>query len=139
MSEWYLSLKQAHVALVTASVALFAVRGLGVLAGARWPMAAPLRRGSAGLDTLLLAAGATLWWMLSLQPLRDTWLGTKLALVIVYIVLGSLALKRAPGQAAKALAFVAALACIGAAAWIARAHDPLAPLRWLGGTGGSGV
>ena len=131
MVEWYLPLKQAHVALVVASVGLFAARGLGVLAGARWPMAAPFRHGSAALDTLLLAAGATLWWMLSLQPLRDGWLGMKLLLVVVYIVLGSLALKRAPGRTAKAVAFAAALACVAAAATIARAHDPQAPLRWI--------
>jgi uncharacterized membrane protein SirB2 len=132
MSEWYLSLKQAHVALAAASVGLFTLRGAGVLAGARWPMHALARRGSAAIDSLLLAAGAALWWLLSLQPLRDAWLGTKLALVVVYIVLGSLALKRAPGRGAKAVAFVAALACVAAAAAVARAHDPRAPLQWLG-------
>ncbi len=133
MPDWFFPLKQAHVALVAASVALFAARGLGVLAGAGWPMAAALRRGSAALDTLLLAAGATLWWLLALQPLRDAWLGTKLSLVVAYIVLGSLALKRAPGRPAKALAFVAALSCVAAAAAIARTHDAQAPLRWVTG------
>lgn len=133
MSEWYLSLKQAHVALVVASVALFGARGLGVLAGARWPMAAALRRGSVAIDTLLFSAGVALWWMLALQPLRDTWLGVKLLLVVAYIVLGTLALRRAPGRGAKALAFVAALACVAAAATIARGHDARAPLQWLAG------
>jgi uncharacterized membrane protein SirB2 len=133
MADWYVPLKQAHVTLVVASVALFALRGLGVLAGGAWPMAAAVRRASVAVDSLLLGAGVTLWALLSLQPLRDTWLGAKLLLVLAYIVLGSLALKRAPGRAAKAACFVAALLCIGAAATIARAHDAQAPLRWLGG------
>lgn len=130
--SWYLPLRHAHVTLVIASVALFVLRGFGVLAGARWPMIVGVRRTSVAIDVLLLSAGATLWWGLSLQPVRDAWLGTKLLLVGVYIVLGSLALKRAPGRAAKAACFAAALACVAAAAGIALAHDPAAPLKALG-------
>jgi uncharacterized membrane protein SirB2 len=119
----------AHIGLVGISVALFAVRGLGVLAGGAWPMAAWARHGSALIDTALLAAGLALWWLLQLNPLRsDTWLGVKLLLLVPYIVLGSLALKRAPTRVGKALFFVAALACIGLMAGIAVAHHPLGGL-----------
>lgn len=126
-------LKQAHVTLAALSVALFTARGLGVLAGARWPMAALLRHASVAIDTLLIGAGGTLWWLLSLQPLRDRWLGVKLVLIVVYIVLGSLALKRAPTPAGRAAAFVAALACIATAAAIALTRDPAALGRLFSG------
>lgn len=121
--------RDAHVLLATTTIVLFGLRGVGVLAGARWPMHRPVRLASAAIDTALLAAGATLWWRLGLDPLRDGWLGAKLGLVVVFIVLGSLALKRAPGRTAKALAFVAALACVAAVVAIARAHDVGVPWR----------
>lgn len=131
MMEWYRPLLAAHVALVVTSVGLFGARGLGVLTGARWPMRPSVRRASVLIDSLLLTAGGLLWWMLSLQPARDRWLLVKLMLLVVYIVLGSLALKRAPTKAGKATAWLAALGCVAAMASIALAHDPLAPLRWL--------
>ena len=118
-------LRHLHITLVSASVLLFAARGLGVLAGQAWPMR-PAARGLAPvIDSLLLLAGGTLWWMLQLHPWQQTWLGAKLVLLVVYILLGSFALKRAPTRAAKALFFVAALAVVGFMASIAVAHHPL--------------
>lgn len=121
--EHYVAVKHVHIALAATSVALFILRGVGVLAGARWPMAAALRRLSVAIDTLLIGAGGTLWWMLSLHPVSNPWLTAKLALIVLYIVLGSFALKRAPTRSMKALAFVASLVCIGSVATIALTHD----------------
>ena len=119
---WLLPL---HITLVTLSVALFTVRGLGVLAGQAWPMAGWARGLAPVIDSLLLLAGGTLWWLLQLNPTQNHWLLAKLVLLIVYIVLGTLALKRAPTRGAKALCFVAALAVVGFMASIAVAHHPL--------------
>lgn len=47
-------------------------------------------------DTLLLAAGGTLAYLSHQYPLQAPWLSAKLTGLILYIVLGSLALKRAP-------------------------------------------
>lgn len=113
-----------HVALVIASVGLFAARGLGVLTRQGWPMRAGWRRLSMGIDTALLCAGGTLWFLLQLNPLHDTWLGTKLVLLFVYIALGTMALKRAPTRAAQALCFLVALACVAFMASVAIHHDP---------------
>jgi uncharacterized membrane protein SirB2 len=130
--DHYLAIKHAHMTLAATSVALFVLRGGGVLAGARWPMVAAVRRLSIVIDTLLIAAGSTLWWMLSLHPAREQWLAAKLALIVLYIVLGSLALRRAPTRLAKALAFAASLACIGTVAAVALAHDAAVIGRLLG-------
>jgi uncharacterized membrane protein SirB2 len=118
-------LKPLHITLVTLSVALFAARGLGVLAGQAWAMAGWARGLAPAIDSLLLLAGGTLWWLLQLNPAQDHWLGVKLVLLVVYIVLGTLALKRAPTRAAKVLCFVAAMAVAGFMVGIARAHHPL--------------
>lgn len=128
----YLPLRHLHITLATASVAFFALRGAAVLAGASWPKRRAVRRTSALIDTLLLAAGGTLWWLLQLNPGRDRWLLVKLVLIVVYIGLGTLAIDRLRGTAARVLAYAAALACIAAVAAIALAHDAKAPLRWLG-------
>ncbi|WP_066263379.1 SirB2 family protein [Hydrogenophaga flava] len=119
---WLLPL---HITLVTLSVSLFALRGVGVLAGQAWPMAGWARGLAPVIDSLLLLAGGTLWWLLQLNPTQNHWLLAKLVLLIVYIVLGTLALKRAPTRGAKALCFVAALAVVGFMASIAMARHPL--------------
>lgn len=115
----------AHIAFVIASVTLFAARGLGVLTGQAWPMRQVWRGVSVWVDVALLSAGGALWYLLQFNPWHDHWLGAKLVLLVVYIGLGSYALKRAPTRAAKAAFFVAALGCVAFMASIAISHHPL--------------
>lgn len=118
-------LRPLHITLVTLSVSLFAVRGVGVLAGQSWSMKGWVRGLAPVVDSMLLLAGGTLWWLLQFDPTRDHWLGIKLALLVVYIGLGTAALQRAPTRAAQALCLVAALGVVGFMASIAVAHHPL--------------
>lgn len=115
----------AHIAFVIASVTLFAARGLGVLTGQAWPMRQVWRGVSVWVDVALLSAGGTLWYLLQFNPWHDHWLGAKLVLLVVYIGLGTYALKRSPTRAAKAAFFVAALGCVAFMASIALRHNPL--------------
>jgi uncharacterized membrane protein SirB2 len=115
----------AHIGFVIVSVTLFAARGLGVLARQAWPMRQIWRGVSVWIDVGLLSAGGTLWYLLQFNPWHDHWLGAKLMLVLVYIGLGSYALKRAPTPAAKAGFFLAALTCVAFMASIALRHQPL--------------
>ncbi|MGY0194647.1 SirB2 family protein [Leptothrix sp. BB-4] len=125
----YPGIRHAHIGLVITSGGLFTLRWLATLAGARWPMAAHWRHTSMVVDTLLLVAGATLWVGLGLNPLVQHWLAAKLALLVVYIVLGTFALKRARGWLARALCGAAALAVLVTMFGIARHHDPAGWLR----------
>lgn len=129
----YPPLRAAHLALATASVALFVARGLGVLAQAGWPMRSAWRGLSVAIDVGLLNAGVGLWWLLQVHPVHQPWLGVKLLLLVAYVVLGSFALKRGRTRAARAGFFVAALVCVAALVTTARSHDPLGALRLLGG------
>lgn len=122
---WYPSIKLLHIALVVLSASLFIARALAGLVGGRgaaWAMTAPVRHSSVAIDTLLLCAGASLWAIMRLNPLVDGWLGSKLLLLLIYVALGSMALKRAPTKPAKALFLVAALSVLGTMAWTARTH-----------------
>ena len=105
------------------------MRGALVLAGQSWAMAKPWRMLSYGIDTLLLAAGVTLWALLSLNPVASPWLGTKLLLLVLYIVLGSLALKRARSPAARHASYAGALMVYMFMASVAIAHHPLGFLQ----------
>jgi uncharacterized membrane protein SirB2 len=88
-------------------------------------MRASLRYASYGIDTVLLTAGLMLVAILPEALSANHWLAVKIALLVVYIVLGSLALKRAQGARARTAAFVAALLVYALMIGIARAHDPM--------------
>jgi uncharacterized membrane protein SirB2 len=126
---WVVPLRRLHVALVLTSGGLFALRGIALLIAARWPMRRAVRVASVAIDTALLAAGVALWTILQLNPLRETWLSVKLALLMLYIVLGSLALKRARSPAARAVFLLAALAVLATMASLALTRHPLGFLR----------
>lgn len=133
MIEYYLTIKWVHVAAVIASGSLFAMRGAAQLAGAGWTMAAPLRYLSYAVDTVLLTAALMLVTVLRQYPFVQGWLTVKVLLLIVYIVLGSLALKRGRTRAVRAGFYVAALAVYLFIASVARAHHPAGVFFWLGG------
>lgn len=127
--EHYLALRHLHVGLVTASGTLFALRALAHMAGARWPLTLPARVASWIVDGGLLASGAALWAALRIDPLAQPWLATKLALLLLYIALGTMALRRARTAAARLAWTLAALACFGYMVTVARAHHPLGLLQ----------
>lgn len=132
----YTALKYTHLAAVTASGLLFALRGLGGWLGHRERMMAPgLRYTSYLIDTVLLTAGVGLAFSLQLDPFSQPWLGVKLLLLIVYIVLGSVALKRGRTARVRRGAFLAALAVFLWMIGVARMHHPLGWWVLSGGTG----
>lgn len=121
----YPLLLKTHLALVMSSVGLFAVRALAALQGQGWPMRPVWRRVSEGVDTALLTAGASLWWLLQLNPLHTPWLGLKLGLLLIYIGLGSMAMRGAASTPVRALCLLAALLCVAFMASMALARHPM--------------
>ena len=124
----YPLLKTAHVALVVCSGLLFGLRGAAVLAHRRWPLSRPARITSRVIDTLLLMAGVSLAVLLAVQPLRDAWLGAKIGLLVVYVVLGSFALDHARTAQGRVLCYAAALTVYGHMIATAVLHHPLGML-----------
>ena len=120
-----------HIGAVLCSGTLFALRGAGVMAGARWPMAAPLRYLNYSIDTVLLTAALVLVAMLPSAVFANHWLTVKLVLLLAYVALGSLALKRGRSGRVRTICFVAALAVFAAMVGIARTHQLLG---WLAGS-----
>ncbi|HZD54132.1 MAG TPA: SirB2 family protein [Woeseiaceae bacterium] len=131
MIEFYLQIKWVHVAAVVASGSLFLLRGLAVQAKARWPMAAPVRYLSYSIDTVLLTAALMLLTILPSAVYANGWLAAKLSLLVVYVVLGTFALKRGRTPIIRLATFAGALMVYGSMVGIARAHHPLGPFLAL--------
>jgi uncharacterized membrane protein SirB2 len=122
--ELYPQIKLTHILAVSASGGLFALRGIAMLCGARWYMAAPLRYLSYTIDTVLLTAALMLVTILHQYPFVQSWLTAKVLLLVVYVVLGSYALKRGSTRAVRAWAFVAAILVFAFIVSVGLAHDP---------------
>jgi uncharacterized membrane protein SirB2 len=120
--EHFNEIRALHIGAALASGSLFLLRGLAMWNGSRLGMAAPVRYLSYAIDTLLLGAAVTLATLLHRVPPADRWLTTKIALVLLYVVLGSLALKRAPTPRARRLCLVAASLAFGAIYLVARSR-----------------
>jgi uncharacterized membrane protein SirB2 len=132
MIEFYPQIKAVHIAMVIASGFLFALRGAGVLAGMRWPMRLPVKLLSYSIDTTLLTAALMLFTILPHAMFSNGWLTTKLVLLVLYIGLGTFALKRGRTPRTRAVTYVAALCVFAFIVSIARAHHPLGVFFMLG-------
>ncbi|EMO9597935.1 hypothetical protein DK265_00090 [Pseudomonas aeruginosa] len=134
MIEFYFQIKWVHVAAIMVSGTLFAMRGGAALIGMRWPMVAPVRYLSYAVDTVLLTAAMMLFSILPGSLFANGWLLVKLALVVVYILLGRMAMKQVFSQKARALLYLAALLTYLQIYATARAHHPLGLLSlWFAG------
>jgi len=131
LMAFYPQIKWVHVAAISASGSLFALRGALVQAGRPgWAMAAPVRYLSYTIDTVLLTAALMLLTILPGAMFANGWLAVKLVLVGAYVVLGTFALKRGRTPRLRATCFVAALLVFATIIGIAFAHHPLG---WLHG------
>jgi uncharacterized membrane protein SirB2 len=128
MIEFYPQIRFVHILAISLSGSLFALRGLGMLAGARWPQAFVVRYLSYTIDTVLLTAALMLVAILPAAMFANHWLTVKLVLVVAYVVLGVFALRRGRSRTIRATCYVAALLVFATIVGIARMHHPLG---WL--------
>jgi uncharacterized membrane protein SirB2 len=124
MLEFYPQIRYIHILAVTLSGSLFAVRGLGILMGMRWPQWAVVRYASYTIDTVLLTAALMLLTILPGAMFGNGWLTLKVLLVVVYVVLGVYALRRGRTPRVRAACYLLALFVFFWIVGIARMHHP---------------
>jgi uncharacterized membrane protein SirB2 len=129
----YYWVKQVHMYSVLLSFALFLARGAWVLTGRSLPRHPLLRALPHTVDTVLLTSALWLTTIIQQYPFSHGWLTVKVLLLLVYIVLGSLALRRAPSRRWRAAAFAGAVATFLFLYSVARFHHPLGILAPLMG------
>ncbi len=131
MIEFYPQIRMVHMLAVLASGALFLVRGMAVQLGAGWAMRAPLRYLSYSIDTALLVAALMLTAILHPYPFVHGWLTTKVVLLVIYIGLGTFALKRGRTARVRLITYSAALIVFAFMISVAIARHPLGVLALL--------
>jgi uncharacterized membrane protein SirB2 len=131
MTEYYLVLRNVHIACAVLPIGLFVLRGGLMLAESPWQQNVVLRYLPHVVDTVLLTTALMLTTILQQYPFAAGWLTTKVVLLVLYIVLGSIALKRGRTRRIRVAALVAALLTVGFLVTVARAHHPLGALMGL--------
>lgn len=109
----YLALKHLHVSCVLLSGLGFCLRGLWMLRASPWLTRRLTRIVPHVVDTLLLGSALALAAWSGQWPFRMDWLTAKFGGLLIYIMLGSLALKRGPTQAVRTACFGLALLTYG--------------------------
>ncbi|MDW5415397.1 SirB2 family protein [Iodobacter sp. CM08] len=104
----YLAVKHLHMLCVALSAGLFLLRGGLMLQGSAYLQTKFLRITPHIIDTLLLLSAIRL---AMLYPGPKMWLAAKICGLLVYIVLGTIALKRGKTKAIRVTALIAAIAC----------------------------
>lgn len=105
----YALLKGIHVACAVLSLLGFVLRFGAMLRGAAWLSSRVARVLPHVVDTVLLASAIALAWKMDAVPGRDAWLTAKIVALLVYILLGTIAIKRGRTMAMRAAAGCAAL------------------------------
>jgi uncharacterized membrane protein SirB2 len=126
----YLLARDLHIGCVIVSITLFVLRGGLMLAGSRW-LAHPLLRITPHVvDTLLLTGALWLVHLTHRAPFAEPWLLAKIAGLVAYVVLGSLALRRGRTPAVRVACLAGALSVV---AWIVSVARVRSPWGFLGG------
>jgi uncharacterized membrane protein SirB2 len=123
-------LKHIHITFVALSFALFFLRGVWMLRDSsllqqRWVRIAPHM-----VDSVLLASAIALAWQLGYSPLTHSWLAAKIVALLLYIVIGSIALKRGKTKRIRLVAWLTALSVFFYIVSVAVTHSP-APWKLL--------
>ena len=118
-------IKILHETTALISLSLFVVRGLGHFRQAafmrrRWVRIVPHVN-----DSLLLLSAILLTVQIGQYPFTDGWLTAKLLALVVYILLGMVALKWARSQSLQVAAWLVALLVFGYIVSVAVSKQPL--------------
>ena len=123
----YATLKTVHVAAVVISLLLFTGRGYWMMTGSALLKSRFSRVVPHVVDTILLASAIALMFAVHQYPFVHGWLTAKVLGLILYIALGTVALKRGRTRTIRVAAFLAALLVFAWMVMTARARAPYSP------------
>ena len=120
----YASVRTLHITCAGLSIALFSARGLMQIRGIDWRRWRWLRIAPHLNDTVLLGAAIALAWLSGQYPLALPWLTAKVLGLLLYIVVGRIALRPEVSTTTRLLAFAGALASVGYIVGVAMTRSP---------------
>jgi uncharacterized membrane protein SirB2 len=124
MSDLYLPLRSAHMTCGALSILCFVIRYIWMLRESTLLQNHVVKIVPHIVDTLLLLSAIGLVVMIGFGP-NAAWLSAKIAGLIVYIVLGTLALKRGRTKGTRAVFGLLAIFVFAFIASVARTHNPI--------------
>lgn len=129
----YLTLKFLHLIMAALSISGFAVRGYWMMTRSEYLSHRVVKIAPHVIDTVFLLTGIWLAVVLSANTFSQPWLLAKVAGLVAYIVLGTIALKRGSTMKVRIVAFIAALLAF---AYIVGAALMKSPASWFAATAG---
>ena len=124
----YAGLKLTHVGCAAISYALFVVRGIWMMRGSPLLRQPWVRTVPHVVDTALLASAIAMAIISGQYPLAEPWLTAKVIALVLYIALGTVALRHGRTKAARITAWIVAQAVF---AYIVVAAVTRNPLPWV--------
>ncbi len=126
----YAIVKNIHVLAVLISIAGFTLRGAWMICGSTLLDRKLVRVLPHIVDTVLLATAIWLTVLIGQYPFATSWLTAKLIALIVYIVLGMIAIRRGKTRRQRIIAFSLALLTVAYILLVAVSRNPL-PVRLI--------
>jgi uncharacterized membrane protein SirB2 len=114
-----------HLTCVMLSISFLLVRGVWMLTDSGMLAYKFTKIAPHVIDTLLLGSAITLLFIIGQYPFINHWLTAKLIGLVVYIVLGTIAIKRGKTKGQRSVALVAALITFGYILSVAIRRDPM--------------
>jgi uncharacterized membrane protein SirB2 len=127
----YLFVKQVHTLSAVLTITGFVLRGYWMITGSAKLQHRVTRIAPHVVDTLFLLSGIAMLVTLSLNPLSQSWLLAKFVGLIVYILLGTIAIRRGSTPQIRTIAFVAALSVFAYVTGVAMSKSPASWLAYL--------
>lgn len=125
----YMALKHAHMMFALISIVLFMLRAWIAVPSPARIKSKVLKVLPHIIDTLLLILGIWLAVMMKYNPLGNSpWLAAKIIGVVLYIIVGTIAIKRGKTAQQRLIATIASIAIF---AYIYGAAVAKSPLSWL--------
>ncbi len=121
-------LKTLHVVCATITISGFVLRGFWMLIESPLLSHKLTRIAPHIVDTLFLLSGIFMLLIAGMNPFTQPWLLAKFAALIVYILLGTIAIRRGRTRNVRAVAFVSAIAVF---AYVIGVGMSRSPASWL--------
>ncbi len=127
----FLFLKTIHVVCAVTTICGFILRGYWMMTASEWLQRKLVRIAPHVIDALFLISGLAMLYVLSINPFTQSWLVAKFAGLIVYILLGTIAIKRGPTLQIRVIAFVGAVSVFAYIAGVAVSHSAASWLAYF--------
>lgn len=121
----YEIIKLVHLGSVILSISGFLLRGYWMMIESPLLQTKPAKVLPHIVDTCLLASALIMVYMSAQYPFVQTWLTVKVFALIVYIILGSIALKRGKTRQIRMLAWVLSILVFAYIVLVALSRTPL--------------